>query len=159
MRDYCELFQGKKNNQRRGQGVHFEGGHVICYFQKKPNWGEWGLTMYLIETPPGIIRFTPRDSRQNKVSPLETSQNCVVNTHLQNLKGRKPRPLWKFHMTFSWSLLEIPRSVSSIQYLNLPIFLINLWKFHLLFLQYLPTPALLEIPYHQPCCIFGFFLE
>ena len=45
-----------------------------------------------------VSYFAPRNSRQNKASPLEILQNCV--RPLRNSKA-KNQNLWKFHMIFS----------------------------------------------------------
>ena len=62
------------------------------FFEKIP-WNFW------------ICHFTLGNSRKSKTLPLDIPQSCVA--HLGNSKT-KTQDRWKFHMIFSWSLLEIP---------------------------------------------------
>ena len=94
--------------------------------------GGW-LKTYLFENPLGIFRFfsfTPGNSIQNKAPRIKIPNNFV--RLLGNSKG-KNHDLSKFHYFFSVTLG------------NCTSFLINPWKFHMLFLWYpleIPTPQL-----------------
>ena len=105
------------------------------YSRKKKQRGGWEHTF--LETPPGISRFfiLPLES-PDKTKFLETAQNCYNPWKFQDL-NQEP--------------LEIPHDFFLIIREN-P----NPWKFHLLFLQYIP----LEIPYPPtPFPPVVFFLE
>ena len=65
--------------------------------------GDWGYT-FLKKKNPGIFNFAPRNSRENKLSPLDIQQNFVTPLGNSNFKNQDPR---KFYMSFSWIPLEI----------------------------------------------------
>ena len=69
----------------------------IGYFPEKIQTGV--LRIYFFENPLEffISYFTPGNSRQNKVQPLDIPQNCV--RFLGNCKAKKKDP-WKFHIIF-----------------------------------------------------------
>ena len=79
------------------------------FSRKNPNRG-YTLRIYFFENPLEffISYFTPGNSRQNKVQPLDIPQSCV--RFLGNCKAKKKDP-WKFHI----------------------IFLGHPWKFHFVF--------------------------
>ena len=76
-------FPEKKNNRERGWGQNF------------------------VKTPLEflIFYFAPGNSRQSKYLPIEIPQNCLRS--LKNSEA-KNQDLWKFHIIFSSSALEIP---------------------------------------------------
>ena len=64
--------------------------------------------IYFCENLSGVsyfFYFNPGNLRQNKAQPLDIPQNCLRSLGSSKAKGKDP---WKFHMTFFWSLLEIP---------------------------------------------------
>ena len=64
--------------------------------------------------------FTPGNSRQNKVQPLDIPQNCARSLGI-------PRPKTKIHGNSTFFLVTLGNST---------LFLINPLKFHMLFLWY-----------------------
>ena len=99
---------------------------LLGYSRKNPNRGGWGYNF--LKTPHGIFRFVT----------LKILRNCVTPLGNSNVKNQDP---WKFHMSFSWTSLEI----------------------HLFFNWPLEFPHTfssvpLEILYPQPP-LFGLFLE
>ena len=80
----------------------------IGLFQKKPNRGSLGYTFLKKKKKPWnfkICHFTFRNSRENKLLSLEILQNFVAPLRNSKVKNEDP---WKFHMSFSWTPLEIP---------------------------------------------------
>ena len=80
---------------------------TIRLFRKNPNvWLSW---YNFLKTPHGIFRYA--------TSPLENPEKTrfypcwkfcrIVVWHAWKFQHQKPRP-WKFHMSFSWTPLEIP---------------------------------------------------
>ena len=104
------------------------------YSRKNPNRG--GLRIYFSEPLPSwkfqICDFTLRNSRENKLLPLEIQQNCV--TPLGNSKVKNQDPC-NFHMSF---YLSTPGNSTS--------FLIDPSNFHIFFLQYSRKFHVLNLP-------------
>ena len=69
-----------------------------------------------------IFHFTFGNSSQNKLSPLEIPQNCVIT--LWKFQGQKPKPM------------EIPHDFFLNTFRNSTLFLIEPQNFHMLFLQH-----------------------
>ena len=70
--------------------------------------GGGGLRMYFCENSPGGFYFFTLPLEipdKTKFNPwINIPQNCVRS--LENFKAKNKDP-WKFHITFSWSPLEI----------------------------------------------------
>ena len=84
--------------------------------------GVWGYTFLKTPWNFSFCYFTPGNSRQNKAQPLDIPQICVRS--LWKFQGQKQRPL------------EIPHYFFLGNHGNSTSFLINPWKFHMLFLWY-----------------------
>ena len=74
-------------------------------FQKKSKQGKSSGYIFLNPSPLppwnfSFFYFTPGNSRQNKVQPLDIPQNCVKSLGNSKAKNKDSR---KFHITLSWS--------------------------------------------------------
>ena len=101
-------------------------------FQKKSKQGE--LRIYFSEKPPWkfqICHFNPRNSGEKKLLILEILQICDTP---QKFQSQKPRPMEIPHQFF----LNAPGISTS--------FLIDLWNFHMFFLQDLQKFHVLNTP-------------
>ena len=81
----------------------------IRLFQKKNKQKE--LRTYFLTFPPSpyplsfqAFYFNPRNSRQNKASPLETKQNCVTVHPSEILRPKTKTQGWKIHVVFNQRL-------------------------------------------------------
>ena len=102
------------------------------YSRKKPN---GGLKAYFFEPVPGIFHFftLPQGNSRQKAPPWKVHRFLLDPVEIPNPK-----------------LLEIPHYFFLVTLGNSTSFLMNPWKFHMLFLW-----LLLEIPYSQPpVCLF-----
>ena len=82
------LFQKKS---KQGGGV-WVGGFRTYFLEKKP----WGFLVFLCTT---------RNSGKIKLYPCKFGKT-MYDTSLANFKDKNQDP-WKFHMNFSWYLLEV----------------------------------------------------
>ena len=115
-------------------------------FQKKSKQGKSSGYIFLNPSPLppwnfSFFYFTPGNSRQNKVQPLDIPQNCVKSLGNSKAKNKDSR---KFHITFLVTLG------------NSTLFIINPWKFHMLFLWYPWKLHILNIVKPHPF-LFDFF--
>ena len=107
-------------------------------FQKKSK--QAGLRIYFFENPHGIFQFLTlllEVSDKTKLNPWIFHKLCLIPCKFQ---GQKQRPL------------EIPHYFFLVTLGNSTSFLINPWKFHMLFLWY-------PWKFHILNPLFGFFLE
>ena len=88
------LFQKKKPNRVCVWGG--EGRVWDILFLKKTLWNCFGFSLYLLEI-----------SGKTKLHPWKFGKIMYV-TSLWNFKS-KNQDLWKFHLIFSWSPLDVPR--------------------------------------------------
>ena len=113
-------------------------------FQKKIKMGGGrGLRIYFCENSPGIFHFF--------TLPLEIPDKTKLNPWIFHKIVLDPFSPWKFQDQ-KQRPMEIPHYFFLVTLGNSTSFLINPYKFHVLFFS-------LEIPYTQPRPLFGFFLE
>ena len=84
--------------------------------------GGWGYTFLKKPLEFFIFLLYPGNSRQKKAQPRDIPQNCLKSLGNANAKNKRP--------------LEIPHLFSLVTLWN-STFLMNPWKFHILFLWYL----------------------
>ena len=122
------------------------------YSRKKTGGRGWGYTFFNLFLPRwnfSFFYFTPGNSRQSKVPPLEIPQ--IFLTSLGNSKVKNQETKTPGNST-NFSLVALGNSTS---------FLINPWKFHMLFVWYHCKFHILNLPppppphLHPVCFFFG----